>query len=229
MTATSLANASDTADYRVEQHWSREEWFYMWTRGLDPWRIAVVCRVPYRKVYNHIRNRVANKPELRGQRLMLHDHPQLPPGGLKKTPPKVPWIDRAAELVLFKHINGRFPRGYLDDESSLYSFLQHQRNRYRAGRLAESRKSYLDEHVPGWLTPPKKDREEALWQQRMDQLEKFISRQGRYPQYKTALDPLEKTLSVWVYRQRYCRRIGQLQTSRQEQLDQRIPGWQIIK
>lgn len=52
----------------------------MWTKGLDPWCIAVLCRVPYRKVYDHIRTRIAYTPELFGQRLMVHDQPALPPG-----------------------------------------------------------------------------------------------------------------------------------------------------
>ena len=195
----------------------------MWTKGLDPWRIAVLCRVPYRKVYDHIRTRTTHNPELFGQRLMLHDQPALPPGGLKKQKPS--WEERCAELIEFRRMNGRFPRGYLEGEGTVYSFLQNQRRRYRAGELLEVRKSHLDEHVPGWLTPPKEERERALWQQRVKELETFLRERGHYPRYKTAADRLEKVLAVWVERQRRCLCTGKLLLPRESQLNSAVPGW----
>ena len=207
------------------QHWSREEWFYMWTKGLDPWRIAVLCRVPYRKVYDHIRTRITYHPELFGQRLMVHDQPALPPGGLKK--PKPTWEERAADLVDFRQVYGRFPRGYLEGESSLYSFLQSQRGRYRAGKLLRPRTHYLDENLPGWLTPPKAERESCLWEQRLVEAEEFLRDSGRFPQYKTASNSAEKVLAVWITRQRDCHRRGKLEGRRREKLDAKLPGWKV--
>ncbi|MFJ7751832.1 helicase associated domain-containing protein [Arthrobacter sp. NPDC097144] len=195
----------------------------MWTKGLDPWRIAVLCRVPYRKVYEHIRNRIAYHPELFGQRLMVHDQPTLPPGGFKKLKPS--WEERAAQLADFRQAHGRFPRGYIEGEQQLYTFMQYQRQQYRAGKLPEPRKSFLDEHLPGWLTPPKKEREEALWEQRAQELEKFIAENGRYPRYKTAVEPLEKVLAVWMQRQRDCLRRGTLRQGRRTRLEQQNPNW----
>ena len=226
--ATSMTGPTALEPSEVEpwtpQHWSRQEWFYMWTKGLDPWRIAVLCRVPYRKVYDHIRTRIIHHPELFGQRLMVHDQPALPPGGLKK--PKPTWEERATALVDFRQAHGRFPRGYLEGESSLYSFLQSQRGRYRAGKLLESRKDYLDKNLPGWLTPPKAERERALWQQRVKELEKFLREHERYPLYKTAEDSSEKVLAVWVERQRQCLRNGKLQNARLQLLNTTFPSWQ---
>lgn len=221
MSRSATLEHDEPVDSPAPQHWSRTEWFYMWTKGLDPWRIAALCRVPYRKVYNHIRARVSNKPELFGQRLMLHDHPQLPPGGLKK--PKIPWMERAEELADFGRVHGRFPRGYLDGESVLYSFLQYQRKQYRAGKLPSGRKSFLDERLPGWLTPPKKEREDALWAQRAGELDAFVRQYGRIPQYKTAEYPLEKVLSVWVTRQRHCKRLGNLDPEREQRIHESFP------
>ena len=90
-------NAEEETENWEPQHWSRQEWFYMWTKGLDPRRIARICRVPYRKVYDHMRTRVNHNPALFGHRLMLHDHPQLPRGGLGKKKPT--WQERVDELV----------------------------------------------------------------------------------------------------------------------------------
>ena len=201
----------------------------MWTKGLDIWRIAVLCRVPYRKVYEHIRNRVAYHPELFGQRLMLHDHPQLPPGGLKKQKPKIPWTERAQGLAEFKRVHGRFPRGYIEAEQPLYTFMQYQRQQYRAGKLPEPRKRHLDESVPGWLTPPKKERENALWHQRLMELEEFLRERARYPRYKTGMDSSEKVLAVWVERQRRCSHAGKLARGRKTQLDTAAPGWATLR
>ncbi|MFB9796617.1 helicase associated domain-containing protein [Arthrobacter citreus] len=227
MTSTSTMNPAEPESW-TPQHWSREEWFYMWSKGLDPRRIAILCRVPYRKVYEHIHAKVSSKPERFGLRLMLHDHPKLPPGGLKKPTPKILWMERAEELAEFRRVHGRFPRGYLEGEQQLYSFLQHQRKRYRSGKLTGSRKSFLDAHVPGWLTPPKKEREDALWEQRVGELEKFVAEHGRYPRYKTAVEPLEKVLAVWMQRQRYCLRNGILTKTRTKRLDQALPGWRVV-
>ena len=224
MTSTSTLDPADPESW-TPQHWSRQEWFYMWTKGLDPWRIAVLCRVPYRKVYDHIRTRIIYHPELFGQRLMVHDQPALPPGGLKK--PKPTWEERAADLVDFRQVCGRFPRGYLEGESSLYSFLQSQRGRYRAGKLRESRKSHLDENLPGWLTLPKAEREHALWQQRLRELEKFLRQTERYPRYETAASSSEKVLAVWITHQRKQLRSGELSEPREKKLQKAIPGWSL--
>jgi len=219
-------NAEEETDDWAPQHWSRQEWFYMWTKGLDPRRIAKICRVPYRKVYDHIRTRVNHNPALFGQRLMLHDHPQLPPGGLGNR--RRTWQDRAFELVEFRRVHGRFPRGYLDDESKLYSFLQYQRDQYREGRLPEHRNSYLNGNVPGWLTPRKLERETALWEQRAGEYVAFLQFYGRHPSYKTARDARERTLCVWMKRQRQCFRTGRLTKSRSEWLSQKIPDWNSV-
>jgi len=216
-------NAEEETENWEPQHWSRQEWFYMWIKGLDPRRIARICRVPYRKVYDHIRTRVNHNPALFGQRLMLHDHPKLPREGLGKRKPS--WQERAAALADFRQVHGRFPRGYLEDEGKLYSFLQHQRGRYRAGTLLVDRESYLNENVPGWLTPRKLDREKALWERRVTEYELFLRSKNRKPSYKTATDAMERTLSVWMKRQRKCLRNGTLDGARIEWLNLRIPSW----
>ena len=224
MTSTDTLDPTEPESW-TPQHWSRGEWFYMWTKGLDPWRIAVLCRVPYRKVYSHIRTRVGSHPELFGARLMLHDQPALPKGGLKKSKPT--WEERASDLVNFRQVYGRFPRGYLEGEQPLYSFLQAQRERDRAGKLQEPRKCYLDENLPGWLTPPKAERERALWQHRVRELEIFLREHGRYPRYRTSEDAAEKILAVWVDRQRHCLHRGKLSNARETRLNAAAPGWQI--
>lgn len=210
--------ATETTDLEpwTPQHWSRHEWFYMWTQSLDPRRIAAVCRVPYRKVYDHIRGRVTQNPELFGRRLMVHDQPSLPPGGLSKRPS---WVERCEELAEFRRRHGRFPHNYRQDESSLYSFLQYQRTLYRAGKLPGPREAFLNKHVPGWLTPRKKDRESALWQQRADELLEFVTKHGRYPSYKIAREPNEAVLSTWLTAQRRSLRQGRLEEARKARLD----------
>ncbi|MFJ2509587.1 helicase associated domain-containing protein [Arthrobacter citreus] len=218
-------NAEEETENWEPQHWSRQEWFYMWTKGLDPRRIAKICRVPYRKVYDHIRTRVNHNPALFGQRLMLHDHPQMPRWGLENRKPT--WQERADELGSFLRINGRFPRGYVEDESKLYTFLQYQREKCRRGKLSGDQKSTLDEQVPGWLTLPKRERETALWEQRADELEDFLSKHGRYPSYKAANEPHEAVLATWVTAQRRSFRVGSLNPEREKRLDDVSPFWNL--
>lgn len=218
-------NAEEETENWEPQHWSRHEWFYMWTKGLDPRRIARICRVPYRKVYDHIRTRVNHNPALFGQRLMLHDHPKIPRGGLGNR--RSTWQDRAFELADFRRTHGRFPRGYLEGEKQLYSFLQHQRKRYRLGQLAAYRVSFLNENLPGWLTPPKQDRETKLWARRAAELKLFVRDHARYPSYKSGKNVAEKVLATWLTRQRRCHRLGTLPEFRRASLDQAVPGWHV--
>ncbi|MFJ2662698.1 helicase associated domain-containing protein [Arthrobacter koreensis] len=156
---------------------------------------------------------------------MLHDHPQVPRWGLKNRKPT--WQERVDELAAFRRVHGRFPRGYVEDERKLYSFLQHQRKRYRAGELAACKVSFLNEHLPGWLTPPKQDRETKLWAQRAAELESFVRNHGRYPSYKSGKDTAEKVLATWLTRQRRCHRQGTLSEARRVWLDELIPGWHV--
>ena len=216
-------NAKEGAESWALQHWSRQEWFYMWTKGLDPRRIAKICRVPYRKVYDHIRTRVNHNPALFGQRRMLHDHPQLPPGGLGNKKPT--WQERVDEMVDFRRTHGRFPRGYVENESKLYKFLQYQREKHRRGKLSGDQKAYLDEQLPRWLTPPKEVREKELWGRRAAELEIFLQQHGRYPSYKVAKKPGERVLATWVIRQRQLQRHGQLDPDRLKKMDSISPAW----
>jgi len=218
-------NAEEETENWAPQHWSRQEWFYMWTQGLDPGRIAKICRVPYRKVYDHIRSRVNHNPALFGQRLMLHDHPRLPSGGLENRKPT--WQERASELAEFRRTLGRFPRGYLEDETKLYQFLQYQREKIRRGKLPRDQKSYLDGHLTGWLTLPKHEREAALWEHRLSELAVYMRIHGTYPRYKSATGQTEKTLATWVTWQRRSHRRGSLKTNRKARLDEVLPGWDL--
>ncbi|GAA3287781.1 hypothetical protein GCM10017708_05900 [Arthrobacter citreus] len=139
---------------------------------------------------------------------------------------KPTWQERVDELAEFRWAHGRFPRSYLEGESNLYSFLQHQRVRYRAGVLLAGREAYLNEHIPGWLTPRKAHREEVLWGQRATEYELFLRSEKRPPSYKNARDPTERTLSVWMKRQRACIRAGTLSETRRNWLDTHLTGWQ---
>lgn len=195
----------------------------MWTKGLDARRIARICRVPYRKVYDHIRTRVKHNPDLFGQRLVLHDHPQVPRWGLSSRRPT--WRERVDELVEFRRVHGRLPRGYIQDESKLYTFLQYQREKCRGGKLPSEQNSYLDEKLPGWLTPPKNVREKELWRKRAAELDIFLQRHGHFPSYKIARESAERVLATWVTRQRQLQRIGQLDPDRLKRLDSISPAW----
>lgn len=216
-TAMTVTTETNELEAWTTQHWSRHEWFYMWSRGLDPRRIAAVCRVPYRKVYDYIRGRVTQKPELFGRRLVVHDQPALPRSGLVK---RRSWEERCEELAEFRRRHGRFPHNYKQEESSLYSFLQYQRTRYRAGKLPEARGAFLNKQVPGWLTPRKRDRETALWQQRADELREFLTKHGRCPSYKIAKEPHEAALSTWLTAQRRSLRRGRLDEARTAHLEE---------
>lgn len=207
------------------QHRSREEWLYLYMRGLEPARIAQLCRVPKRTIETHLRTRLRNDPGLFGWRLMLHDRPALPPASWRSPRPR--WDELADRLEALYRAFGRMPRAYSKDkaERTLANFLARQREEHRAGTLDPDRKERLD-RIPGWLTPPKQERENRLWEQRLGELAEFVAGKGRMPYFTSVKEPQEKVLATWVTRQRHLLRTGDLSAWRTSALEGAVPGWQ---
>lgn len=49
---------------------------------------------------------------------------------------------------------------------------------------------------------------------------------GRHPRYKTAAEPSERILAVWLECKRHCQRIGHLSATRTRTLNLLVPSWQ---
>lgn len=125
---------------------------------------------------------------------MFHDQPAAPRNGLRRRPS---WGDRLSELAGFIEEYGRFLHDYIREESHLYSFLQHQRELHRAGKLSMARRNML---IGGdaWLANAPESRTIKQWDLRIAQVIAFIRSAGGFPPYRPAEDGIEWTLAVWI-------------------------------
>lgn len=196
----------------------------MYLKGLEPARIAELCRVPKRTIEAGLRTRLKNDPGLFGRRLMLHDRPALPPTSRRL--PRPGWDRLAEDLEAFHQKHGRLPRAYAEEKSerTLAHFLAQQRQNHRAGMLGPARRRRLD-RIPGWPTPPKAERAAMLWEQRLGELREFVDREGRMPYFASAEEEQEKVLATWVTRQRHLHKTGSLPAPRKSALEGAVPGW----
>jgi hypothetical protein len=109
-------------------------------------------------------------------------------------------------------------RTHREDGFALGQWMALQRQAYRRGRLAVSRRKHL-EQIPGWSWRP----HEAGWQLGLARLAQFAEREGHA---RVPLDHRELgfDLGKWVNRQRHDFRNSRLSDSRKRELE-RTPGW----
>lgn len=61
------------------------------------------------------------------------------------------WLEAATDLVDFEDLHGHLPgTAGDDDERRLHRWLNYQRQRFAAGKLAQGRRKWLDKKLPSW-------------------------------------------------------------------------------
>jgi hypothetical protein len=92
-------------------------------------------------------------------------------------------------------------RESLADEQRLYFWMNSQRFLLDKGKLADERKEYLDEKIPGWFTAF--TRNESKWEVQFAFVKTFYTEHGRFPTPdRDKNDPRAKKAGVWMSRHR---------------------------
>ena len=121
-------------------------------------------------------------------------------------------------LLVEREGNARVPPRYVEGDFKLGSWVDTQRQSYRARTLADNRKERLG-RLPGWTWRP----HSSSWEEGFSRLLRFVEREGhaRVPQ-----DYVENglKLSVRVARQRRVYDQGTLEAERVQRLES-VPGW----
>ncbi|MFK4729760.1 helicase associated domain-containing protein [Agromyces mediolanus] len=132
------------------------------------------------------------------------------------------WTRTARRLAGWAAANGRLPAKHAADpvERGLGDWLAGQRRLAAAGSLDESRALRLDRSVPNW-----RDRPDAAWLARLDELVAVIAQAGRLPARTGDAADAERRAAAWLAEQRTAARAGRLSPARRTHLDGAVIGW----
>ena len=118
--------------------------------------------------------------------------------------------------------HGRWPSALSSSgyERGMGLWLSQQRVSDAGGTMDPFRRSFLNQHLPGWDASP-----DDVWQDHARAVSDFILANGRTPG-AGASGAGERLLAIWLSAQRALDSIGVLQFTRRGWLDGHCPGWQ---
>jgi hypothetical protein len=80
--------------------------------------------------------------------------------------------------------------------------------------------------IPAWeVVRTLKADNEARWNGRLAELEKYLATGSDWPRHKGFATEEERVLGVWLHVQRISRREGTLTQAREAQMNEQLPGW----
>lgn len=194
------------------------EWDMMYRAGLTVREIADHCRRDPRTVHRHVQIRETYEPGFHSEHL-ANLHLRSPDR------PRTRWRQKLAKVEEFVNLNGRLPEySNASDESSLYRWLSCQRRKLERNELS-NQKIVLLNSLPCWNEPKWQIELDLRWENRLQDLELFVTTHKRMPRYKNYLNESERQVGVWLHSQHQKRSNGTLNPIRLSLLDQRVPGW----
>jgi hypothetical protein len=98
-------------------------------------------------------------------------------------------------------------------------WLNEQRVADSNGTMDPFRKSFLDQHLPGWRSSA-----EDIWQERAREASDFLLCHGRLPDMAADAKG-EQLIAIWLNSQRALEHSGNLPTARRAWLNGHCPGW----
>ncbi|WP_035769924.1 helicase associated domain-containing protein [Arthrobacter castelli] len=136
------------------------------------------------------------------------------------------WDDTFEALTAFVTANGRLParNSGIHREERLVQWLYYQRRLEWNGRLDSERARRLD-GLWDWRQAPRADKQSAQWAETLEKLRGFVEQHGRFPSRSQAAGSQERTLAIYLNRQRRSARERTLSSERAKQLEQAIPEW----
>jgi hypothetical protein len=220
----------------------RSEWLDRnlagWRRPSDArWRATAVRVALHRIEHGHLPTMTAGDDDVRRLGNWLHDQRRRHRSGRLEAdramwldlnlpgwddPAADTWYANAEACAAHLADEGRFPSGGAESETErrLAVWLRSQRVIARRGRLADERRGWLDEALPGWDRPHESD-----WFALASALVVFEQSTGRMPRARADADGDERRLSAWLARQRSRHAAGRLPERCVVWLDDRLPRW----
>lgn len=134
-------------------------------------------------------------------------------------------LDRMKELIAAVQETGRYPSQYASDlsERTLAAWLKRRRSEARAGTLAPACREGLNV-LPDWEGTPRTVVFQTRWQDRLAALTAYRAAGKDWPLHEGTTGE-EHQLGVWLPRQRFELRRGELDPNKVAALDEAVPGW----
>lgn len=194
------------------------EWVQMYRQGISTPKIAAGAGVAESTVRFHLAKAAKQEPGLRAEHQAA-----LPPPAPRVTAAGQRILD---DLLAFYEAEGRLPvRGRSHRESTLAEWLTRRREQAAAGALSPAYAAALDE-IPNWRDyPTKRDTDAARWTQRLAEIAAHRAAGNDWPRHQKTDDHMERTLGVWLHTQRIDARAGKLTATKEQHLNEAIPGW----
>ena len=138
----------------------------------------------------------------------------------------VPGRRNMEDVLAFHQAEGRLPvHGRSPRETALAEWLVRRRKDAANGTLSPVYTEGLDT-IPGWRDyPTKLDTDATRWTQRFGELAAYLAAGHELPRHNKTDDGQERTLGVWLHSQRITARAGKLDSAKEKQLNETIPGW----
>ncbi len=195
------------------------EWVLMYRLGLRRKRIAALVRVTPAAVGYHLAIARRQDPGLEAQH-------QAAAGAAPIPYPSPKDLARMDGVIAWVSAEGRLPDGRSDDrgERSMARWLSGRRREAAEGTLDLAYSAGLTK-LPGWPGNRREITDEARWHNRLAELVDFRQDGNDWPRHHDYGTEREHTLGVWLHKQRYKRRRGELDSEKTELLDDAAPGW----
>lgn len=134
------------------------------------------------------------------------------------------WQTTAVAVGLHVARFGEYPSASASDAETrrLGTWLRTQRRAHRAGRLEESRVTWLELNLPYWASP-----DAETWYGTAELVAEFAAERGHLPRADADAD--ESRLARWVRSQRAALRAGRLDEEQRDWLDQNLPAWRSVR
>jgi hypothetical protein len=193
------------------------EWVQMYRDGLSRGLIAELTGTPPATVGYHLRMAKTVDPGLRS----AHETAAAP----KTTRVTYQGLDPMKELIGFVQETGRYPSQSASDlsERTLAAWFKRRRSEANAGTLAPAYRDGLSV-LPGWEGTPRAILFQTRWQERLAALVAYRAAGNDWPLHEGTTGE-EHELGVWLHRQRFELRRGELNPRKAAALDAAVPGW----
>lgn len=196
------------------------EWVLMYRKGIPARKIALLADAPGSTVRYHLALAREQDPTL------ATTHQQFLPRRPKTTTAGRTNLNEI--LTQFK-TTGRLPSstGTTSRERNLDAWLQRRRQEANNNTLSPAYAAALNT-IPGWNElPPKKDRDETRWKDRLAETIAYRAEGNDWPRHNKTNDPHERQLGIWLHSQRINAHASKLDPQKEKTLDTKLPGWRV--
>lgn len=191
----------------------------MYRQGLTTTKIAATAGAAPNTVRYHVAIAAAADPSIRDE----HRSAARTPRSTRITPAG---LQNLSDTLALYRAEGRLPssKSASARERALATWFVNRRKDHDRGTLSPVYGDGLQE-IPGWEQRTRKDKDEARWNLRLQELTAHMAAGNDWPRHKRTDTEEERALGMWLHIQRMKYRRNELNQDKEEQLNMLLPGW----